>query len=1474
MPQFSLALRASSNRKKPRLRHGTRAARRLSARVRLSVECLEDRTLLSTGQWLAHVAGLPGDTRQVQIDAAVALLHDAGLDGGNPNLPPVQVINHAGADGILVLQTRTTLDQVHLTSELQRVPGFDYVEPYDPSAPPSSYISQFQFYEHPELIPSGSNAGGSAPRGSSGSGGISPNVITPINGFDGINSTVSMWQPPDTNGAVGPNSYIEHINTALAIFNKSTGAYRVSPVQDETFFAPLGGVLRFSDPVTVYDEIRQRFVTAVLDFDTSSNCRLDVAMSTTSDPATLTSADWNFFRFDTNDHVGGNFVLSDYPKIGYNADGYMFSFNMFPNLAFYDHVSVLAVRADGTSPGIKVVPGGFNNFTFAPATMHGSNPGDSMWFVQDANEGGANNVAHVVRMDNPFSATPTFVDTSLPVTSYTAPVGAPQLGGGGTIDTLDARFYFSALRNGHLWAAHTVGTHETGDTAPTVSRVRWYDFDISGAAPIKNQEGEINQGANVFTYLPSLDVNASGAVGLNFSQSSTTQYWSMYVTGRSAADPAGTMTTPFLAKAGVANSPDFRAGDYSFVSVDPVDGTFWAINEYGTSDPFWSTWIENFRAEPPAGPSVVSQAPTNAFGQVSSLRLSFDESIDVNSFTADKIRSFTDPAGNAIAVADADITPVAGSNDSQFDISFASQTTLGVYTILVGPDILDTFGHPMDQNHNGIPGEDPGDIYTGHFAINGPRIIAGTDQNGVPLGVVPPPNYLPGNLTAVLLTFNEPINPVTFNPSQVVFTSPTRPTFFAGSVTPIVGSNNTRFTVQLPAAANLTAAYTLTVLPTMQDMFGNQLDQNGNFIPGEIPDDDYVLHFNTLGPRVMASSPATSLEPINSIRVTFNEPIDVTTFTPAKIASFSGPGGPLGIDLISVVPGTTPPNTQFDIWFPAQARTGTYTMVIGPDIRDLAGNKMDQNGNLIPGEVPGDQFTALFTVGGLRITAATNFSALPTDHVRLTFNEPVNPTTFTPAQVVSLTGSHGAISITVVSPVPLSNNTQFDVAFAPQSAAGTYTLIVGPHIRDLYGNEMDQNGNFIPGEDPGDRFTTTFSLVGPLVVSASPAGGVLPPVDHVRVTFNEPMNPDTFTANLVTLTGPGGPIDVAGVTPVAGSHNTQFDVGFAAQTVLGAYTIIVGPGIMDPFGESAPQFTAHFALALLNNGGFETGDFTGWTRIGTTAIKTSSFGTGPTEGTYDALITNDGGPDHTTVEPFLGLATNALASLVSNVTNGSAIKQTITVSAGLTLTFDWNFLTTEAPGETFYRDFGFLSITPVGAGGTLVKLADTVSSLVAAPPATGFGNMTGFHTFTFTFTTDGTYVLGVGAMNAGDTAFPSALLVDNFQVTPPAPGGSRAAGGGGAQGVARFAASGDAAALPGGLPADLFGRGFASMLLSRSAAGGTFIAEPAQIRTAIIDSLFASKQEIAGFAPHRPAQADATDWVNPFAELGTDGWPL
>src|SRR5262249_34514926 len=158
-----------------------------------------------------------------------------------------------------------------------------------------------------------------------------------------------------------------------------------------------------------------------------------------------------------------------------------------------------------------------------------------------------------------------------------------------------------------------------------------------------------------------------------------------------------------------------------------------------------------------------------------------------------------------------------------------------------------------------------------------------------------------------------------------------------------------------------------------------------------------------------------------------------------------------------------------------------YTMIVGPDIRDVAGHQMDQNHNGIPGEIPGDQYVAKFALQGPKIIASTpTGSSLPfnVDHVRVTFNEPMDPTTFFTDQV-SFTGPNGPIPINDVVTVAGSNSTQFDVLFDPVAATGTYDMVIGPNVQDFFGNAMDQNGNFITGEVPGDQYEAKFSLQGP-----------------------------------------------------------------------------------------------------------------------------------------------------------------------------------------------------------------------------------------------------------------------------------------------------------------------------------------------------------------------------------------------------------
>src|SRR6476660_9588331 len=131
--------------------------------------------------------------------------------------------------------------------------------------------------------------------------------------------------PPDPNGAVGPNHYVQWVNNAFVIFNKQ-GTQVQAPVSDGTFLGSfstcnqLGG---FSDPIVQYDRAADRWLVGEVAlplfpglFGQYAQC---FAVSTTSDP-TGSYYMWAY-GFGTN--------VNDYPKIGVWPDAYYITWNIF-----------------------------------------------------------------------------------------------------------------------------------------------------------------------------------------------------------------------------------------------------------------------------------------------------------------------------------------------------------------------------------------------------------------------------------------------------------------------------------------------------------------------------------------------------------------------------------------------------------------------------------------------------------------------------------------------------------------------------------------------------------------------------------------------------------------------------------------------------------------------------------------------------------------------------------------------------------------------------------------------------------------------------------------------------------------------------------------------------------------------------------------------------------------------------------------
>ena len=201
---------------------------------------------------------------------------------------------------------------------------------------------------------------------------------------------------------------------------------------------------------------------------------------------------------------------------------------------------------------------------------------------------------------------------------------------------------------------------------------------------------------------------------------------------------------------------------------------------------------------------------------------------------------------------------------------------------------------------------------------------------------------------------------------------------------------------------------------------------------------------------------------------------------------------------------------------------------------------------------------------------------------------------------------------------------------------------------------------------------------------------------------------------------------------------------------------------------AATLLSTNPVLAIVN-GSFETGDFTPWATIGDTSIETEAFGSGPTDGDFQALLTTGfGSVPVSDIETFLGLTDGSLATIpnlpnVGNPTEGSAIQQTFTAHAGDVLTFDWNFLTEEFTSSfdpALFNDFSFVSIAKMVDG-----LADTNSPLFI-DSLTPFLEETGFQSFSYTVETSGTYSLGLGVLDDDDDVVDSGLLIDNVKLTP------------------------------------------------------------------------------------------------------------
>ena len=370
------------------------------------------------------------------------------------------------------------------------------------------------------------------------------------------------YTPPDTNGAAGTSAYVETVNQAVALFpNKATGASPVT-VPLSTFWFTTGGLAHadggssLSDPIVAYDDLIGRFIVGDQDVNFSTHVsRFDFAVSKTGTPASLSSADWTFYQFNTTE-AGYD---ADYPgNFGYNNDAFVFTLNMFgsTNHAMVVSVNQADLAANVVPASLHAFKNDINDGSLRPAIMHDSVAGDPMWLVT---EHGDNKSIDVIKMGAVLSTTATFTYTNLAVTPYSPAVHPLNPNGTAITTNMDSRIQKAAEWNQTLVASHSVSVSSTEDDA------QWYAVNVSGTTPVLASQGRVSGGNKTYVTYPSIDVNSTGQFGMSYMKSgndTNSDFLSTFVTGRNPGDAAGTMQTPVIVPAGtgLANYKDFSSG--------------------------------------------------------------------------------------------------------------------------------------------------------------------------------------------------------------------------------------------------------------------------------------------------------------------------------------------------------------------------------------------------------------------------------------------------------------------------------------------------------------------------------------------------------------------------------------------------------------------------------------------------------------------------------------------------------------------------------------------------------------------------------------------------------------------------------------------------------------------------------------------------------------------------------------------------
>ena len=419
--------------------------------------------------------------------------------------------------------------------------------------------------------------------------------------------------PADPNGDVGPNHYAQMVNLTFRVWDKQ--GHPLTPARLlSDLFVPLGppaGTGLGGSPIVLYDPLADRWLLSQV-FNASPTTLLPshelIAISKTGDPT------GEYYLYDFV--MPGN-RFPDYPHLGVWTDGYYMTANQIqvplsvgPGVYAFDKRKMLVGDPTASflyfdtvlldSPPVGLLPADIDGLRPPP-------PGAPNVLAALGNSTTIRVFECHADFVNPAASTLTEkpritvaaydardpsgrndIEQPVPATPTVAPCNAPPC------------YYLDAFQSQlmHRLAYRNYGTHESLAVTHTVNvsgvtpstyqthqaGIRYYEFRRPPGGNFGAQEQGTFAPDTENRWMGSAAMDGAGNLAVGYSISSLTTFPSIRYAARLANDPPGGLIqgeASLHEGTGTQRSATGRWGDYSSLSVDPVDdSTFWYTTEY------------------------------------------------------------------------------------------------------------------------------------------------------------------------------------------------------------------------------------------------------------------------------------------------------------------------------------------------------------------------------------------------------------------------------------------------------------------------------------------------------------------------------------------------------------------------------------------------------------------------------------------------------------------------------------------------------------------------------------------------------------------------------------------------------------------------------------------------------------------------------------------------------------------------------